>query len=417
MFKFKTLWCPVGVQHDWQACVYAHNYQDARRQVSIGYGPRPCPYWAKKDASAEYAQRCPLGLRCPFSHGAKEQLYHPQYFRTVICRDLRAKACPRMKLCAFFHRRAERRKPPADSTDYSMPLPEESLPKDWVSDFLSPPFRDATSPGTEEEAGGAAANFMGPEEASVATLGNSEAMNLGNSHAFWATYAAMAELNPYMSKQLGAGHDDFTQFDVPLTVPELRQTLAATTLITDARSTEWEASTASTRTRTLTGGESIPSSIPSIIADDSATTTSSTFRPVDVAASPPWTPWSSTLSVVAAIGSERTTKVERERPETQDWTPWKVEVPSYGPFGGPFDGFPGLIANIVTSSEGLKEGDPDVARLGCGGGSREVGGARGGFRPASGLFGFSGLSPGPATNGLLSRVSIGPGAGQPLEEE
>ena len=27
MHRFKTLWCPVGVQHDWQTCVYAHNYQ------------------------------------------------------------------------------------------------------------------------------------------------------------------------------------------------------------------------------------------------------------------------------------------------------------------------------------------------------------------------------------------------------
>eukprot|EP00913_Durusdinium_trenchii_P033176 g31059.t1 len=31
------------------------------------------------------------GLRCPYAHGAKEQLYHPRYFRTVVCRDLRSK--------------------------------------------------------------------------------------------------------------------------------------------------------------------------------------------------------------------------------------------------------------------------------------------------------------------------------------
>mmetsp|Transcript_3148 Transcript_3148/g.9169 ORF Transcript_3148/g.9169 Transcript_3148/m.9169 type:complete len:436 (-) Transcript_3148:401-1708(-) len=146
MYKFKTLWCPIGVQHDWQTCVYAHNYQDARRMVSIAYGPQPCPYWSKKDPNAEYSQRCPLGLRCPFSHGAKEQLYHPRYFRTVICRDLRAKICPRQKLCAFFHRRPERRRPPPDTTQYNLPLKEEALPEQWVSDFLSPPFRDSTSP-------------------------------------------------------------------------------------------------------------------------------------------------------------------------------------------------------------------------------------------------------------------------------
>eukprot|EP00928_Gymnodinium_smaydae_P070594 TRINITY_DN54401_c0_g1_i1.p1 TRINITY_DN54401_c0_g1~~TRINITY_DN54401_c0_g1_i1.p1 ORF type:complete len:625 (-),score=122.05 TRINITY_DN54401_c0_g1_i1:127-2001(-) len=153
MNKFKTLWCPIGVQHDWQICVYAHNYQDARRMVSIGYGPRPCPFWAKKDPNAEYSQRCPLGLRCPYAHGAKEQLYHPQYFRTVVCRDMRTKTCPRRTLCAFFHKRGERRKPPADHTDYDVPLRESDLPEDWVQDFLNPPFRDINGQVTGEADG------------------------------------------------------------------------------------------------------------------------------------------------------------------------------------------------------------------------------------------------------------------------
>merc|ERR1719352_1248616 len=86
MYKFKTLWCPIGVQHDWQTCVYAHNYQDARRHPGIGYGPRPCPYWKRKETTLEYSQRCPLGVRCAFSHGAKEQLYHPSYFKTSHAR-------------------------------------------------------------------------------------------------------------------------------------------------------------------------------------------------------------------------------------------------------------------------------------------------------------------------------------------
>jgi len=166
MYQFKTLWCPIGVQHDWQTCVYAHNYQDARRSVSIGYGPRPCPYWAKKDPNAEYAQRCPLGLRCPYSHGAKEQLYHPQYFRTVICRDLRAKECPRKRLCAFFHKRAEKRKPPADATDYEAPLKEDVLPQAWISDFLSPPFRDAATTGS----GNSTDSMLGDADAATSEM-------------------------------------------------------------------------------------------------------------------------------------------------------------------------------------------------------------------------------------------------------
>eukprot|EP00440_Ansanella_granifera_P014534 gb/GFBE01015798.1/.p1 GENE.gb/GFBE01015798.1/~~gb/GFBE01015798.1/.p1 ORF type:complete len:391 (+),score=56.35 gb/GFBE01015798.1/:1-1173(+) len=140
MFKYKMRWCPIGVQHEWHTCVYAHNYQDARRPVEIGYGAKLCPYWSKKDTGAEYSQRCPLGLRCPYSHGAKEQLYHPHYFKTVVCRDLRGKACPRQRLCAFFHHRSERRGAPADDVDYTQPLASEALPENWVSEFLSPPF-------------------------------------------------------------------------------------------------------------------------------------------------------------------------------------------------------------------------------------------------------------------------------------
>lgn len=141
--KFKTLWCPIGAQHDWQTCVYAHTYQDARRQPSIGYGPQPCPFWQKKETRAAYSQRCPLGLRCPYSHGAKEQLYHPKYFRTVTCRDMQMKGCPRQRLCAFYHRRSEHRKQTSpDNHDYDHPLPAEVIDSDWAESFLNPPIFD-----------------------------------------------------------------------------------------------------------------------------------------------------------------------------------------------------------------------------------------------------------------------------------
>jgi len=139
MCKFKTLWCPIGVQHDWQTCVYAHNYQDARRHPGIGYGPRPCTYWKRKETSLEYAQRCPLGVQCPFSHGAKEQLYHPSYFKTVTCQE--SPKCPREKLCAFWHKKfQQRQRPIVDECDYKQPLGEGCL-QALQSDFLNPPFK------------------------------------------------------------------------------------------------------------------------------------------------------------------------------------------------------------------------------------------------------------------------------------
>lgn len=161
--RFKTLWCPIGAQHDWQSCVYAHTHQDARRKPSIGYGPQPCPFWSNGARSAagnrlSYLQRCPLGLRCPYSHGAKEQLYHPKYFRVFVCRDMQMKGCPRQKLCAFFHKKSEKCSVGPDDVDYSAPLPKTAIEADWSMYFLSPHlFTESAGAG---DSGGSAPSTM-----------------------------------------------------------------------------------------------------------------------------------------------------------------------------------------------------------------------------------------------------------------
>eukprot|EP00929_Paragymnodinium_shiwhaense_P018175 TRINITY_DN12830_c0_g2_i1.p1 TRINITY_DN12830_c0_g2~~TRINITY_DN12830_c0_g2_i1.p1 ORF type:complete len:549 (-),score=118.00 TRINITY_DN12830_c0_g2_i1:154-1800(-) len=147
--KFKVFWCPIGVQHDWHSCPYAHNYQDARRVVSIGYGPELCPYWKKSDSTADYTDRCPNGVRCVYAHGAKEHLYHPAVFRTLFCRDLKKEqvgawpkgnACPRRTFCAFFHDRRSQRQPEVVHYDYMKLLPEDCIDAEWLDIFLSPAF-------------------------------------------------------------------------------------------------------------------------------------------------------------------------------------------------------------------------------------------------------------------------------------
>lgn len=332
MYKFKTLWCPIGVQHDWQTCVYAHNYQDARRQVSIGYGPRPCPYWAKKDPSAEYSQRCPLGLRCPFSHGAKEQLYHPQYFRTVICRDLRAKACPRQRLCAFFHRRAERRKPPTDSTDYSVPLKEEALPESWVADFLSPPFRDAAPPpGAVDGADGGVG--------AMATAGMSRMDGAG---AYWcATYGLGGAMLEASEDRQGRHSEDSSRLAGIAKHDETYQDfMLRLSMLPPKEEAEGEGTP-----RTQSGESN---------GDDSSTSTSREVHRVRAGGRAPG-------AGVVKSGTVLTPLDDRD--------PWKVQAPSYGPFGGPFDAFPGFLANAneATSSSwwGAPEGEPRMVAPAC----------------------------------------------------
>ena len=140
--KFKTVWCPIGAQHDWQTCVYAHNYQDARRHPGIGYGPAQCAHWKGSDVNLDYESRCPLGFRCPYAHGAKERLYHPRYHKTALCQARKASSCPRGSLCAFVHKSSETRVRATEcTTDYRVPLSQILVAKHLQPDFRTPPFQ------------------------------------------------------------------------------------------------------------------------------------------------------------------------------------------------------------------------------------------------------------------------------------
>jgi len=147
MKRYKMFWCPIGVQHDWQDCVYSHNHLDIRRNPTVGYGPRPCPNWDKENSTVGYHERCPDGERCPFSHGAKEQLYHPAFFKTQACSDVnRPEGCSRGALCAFYHNEEEMRTEAAQAEfDYSQPLPATN------TEVLQKHFRTPAPIGNEQQ--------------------------------------------------------------------------------------------------------------------------------------------------------------------------------------------------------------------------------------------------------------------------
>jgi hypothetical protein len=130
MYRYKTLWCPIGIPHHWKNCVYGHNHLDIRRSPDIGYGPRQCPHWYNCNDKTPYADRCPNGVRCPYTHGAKEQLYHPAYFKTAVCWDVMSDGgCPRSHFCAFHHTKEECRVEETKDMkyDYNQPLGEEEM--------------------------------------------------------------------------------------------------------------------------------------------------------------------------------------------------------------------------------------------------------------------------------------------------
>jgi hypothetical protein len=151
--RFKTLWCPHGIQHDWHRCLYAHTYQDWRRNPEIGYSSEPCSEWCEAPATnglnggsggneRTYEQRCSKGFNCKFAHGSKEQLYHPQYYKTMPCTNFpQREGCPRGAQCAFFHSSSEKRMPVPGSTSPSVVYVEKQVVEEL------PPIQHCLLPG------------------------------------------------------------------------------------------------------------------------------------------------------------------------------------------------------------------------------------------------------------------------------
>ncbi len=119
---FKTEWCPFEHDHNRSICVYAHNWQDYRRKLSIYvYSSDMCSSWPPQSIIREYREGCPREYSCPFSHGWKEHLYHPHSYKTTPCKDIAR--CRQAPECPFYHSSADRRYPPIDSSLPSRPSP------------------------------------------------------------------------------------------------------------------------------------------------------------------------------------------------------------------------------------------------------------------------------------------------------
>ena len=73
MFYYKTEFCILNLtEHEKDKCVYAHNWQDYRRDPSIySYEPIPCINWKTKEMIYDYLCGCEQGAGCNMCHGWK----------------------------------------------------------------------------------------------------------------------------------------------------------------------------------------------------------------------------------------------------------------------------------------------------------------------------------------------------------
>ena len=111
VFHFKTVWCPYNEdKHARDACVYAHNWQDFRRKpFFFAYTKEQCQNWESKNFIVAYSDGCKDEHRCRYSHGWKEQEYHPSNYKSNACRSGEACAKPH---CPYFHSERDKRTNP-----------------------------------------------------------------------------------------------------------------------------------------------------------------------------------------------------------------------------------------------------------------------------------------------------------------
>ena len=63
--KYKTVFCPYIYEHDRISCIYAHNPQDFRRDITkFNYNPVKCPKWAHKPVYTYEEGKCPEQMNC-----------------------------------------------------------------------------------------------------------------------------------------------------------------------------------------------------------------------------------------------------------------------------------------------------------------------------------------------------------------
>lgn len=84
IFKYKTEFCPFNLEHNLDKCVYAHSWEDYRRNIILfPYSNIACPNVEGHDESFEV--RCENENECQYAHGGYEIEFHPLNYKRTKC--------------------------------------------------------------------------------------------------------------------------------------------------------------------------------------------------------------------------------------------------------------------------------------------------------------------------------------------
>ena len=112
--KFRTSWCTKRYEHNHDLCGFAH------AEVSGGWLRRNPTLYTHKDAMCPHVtpvtdkqvsphpfflNECPKGVMCENAHSTEEMLYHPNRYKTTVCRSLysRSGGCRLGDVCPHLH--------------------------------------------------------------------------------------------------------------------------------------------------------------------------------------------------------------------------------------------------------------------------------------------------------------------------
>lgn len=108
--KFRTTWCAKRYEHDHELCSFAHVEMNGgwlrRNSKEYQYSDTMCTMISTvqlENGESLIVNVCPHGRMCRFAHSREEVLFHPNRYKTQVCKPRKPGACFLGDVCPHLH--------------------------------------------------------------------------------------------------------------------------------------------------------------------------------------------------------------------------------------------------------------------------------------------------------------------------